>query len=145
MKNINNDLGKRIKELRKSKGLLQSDFEDVGCSQSYFSMIESGKVVPDVLQLIGIAKKLNVSILNIINIEINKDNFLSLLEKIDTSLDMDIIEIKQRNGKTKSVILFNDSDIEKKLRSYKFLKDISKSNISGSDLAVYKNKINSME
>ena len=142
--NANTNIGKKIKELRKAKRLRQNDFENVGCSQSYISLIESGKAVPDVAQLIGIANVLNVSILNIIDIDINKDNFLSILEKLDQAVGVDLLEIRAKNGKVQDVLYFKDDEIQKKLRTYKLIKDLSKSELSESDLFVYQNKIDSI-
>lgn len=145
MGNSNNAIGKRIKEIRVDKGLRQTDFESIGLNQGYLSMIETGKVMPDIIQLMAIADALDVSILNIIDVEINKDNILSFLEKLDKSPGFEILEVKQKNGKTIEGIFFKDPEINEKIHTYKLLKDIFSSNMSNSDLIVYKNKFNTMK
>ncbi|MCT4047241.1 helix-turn-helix transcriptional regulator [Elizabethkingia anophelis] len=60
---MNEDIGLRIKELRKEKKLTQVEFSnEIGIDNSQLSKIEQGKIMPTLIQLMEIASKFNISL-----------------------------------------------------------------------------------
>ena len=56
------DVGKRIKELRKDKGLTQTQLaKQISSTQDTISLWELGKSYPDIINLIKLAKFFSVS------------------------------------------------------------------------------------
>ena len=76
--NIKKYLGIRIRSLRESAGLTQEDLASF-CDVSWrtISNLERGLVVPDLLMLCKIAKKFNVSLDELLNIELQHHKSLS--------------------------------------------------------------------
>jgi transcriptional regulator with XRE-family HTH domain len=56
------ELGKRLRHLRKARHLRQLDMEDLGLSYKYYQRLESGQVNPTLLTLQKVALALNVSV-----------------------------------------------------------------------------------
>jgi transcriptional regulator with XRE-family HTH domain len=56
------DLGNRLRCLRKARKLRQLDMEDFGLSYKYYQRLESGHVNPTLLTLHKVASALNVSV-----------------------------------------------------------------------------------
>lgn len=55
-------IGTRIRDLRKENGLSQSDFGKIlNVSQDTISLWEKGKSLPDVLSVVAICKRFNMS------------------------------------------------------------------------------------
>ncbi len=71
-------LGKRIKTLRKEKGISQKDLAyQIGMEKSNLSVIENGKSNPQVLTLVKIAAALDVMPIELLKFEFNIDQFLA--------------------------------------------------------------------
>ncbi len=93
--NIKKYLGIRVRSLRENAGLTQEDLAGV-CDVSWrtVSNLERGLVVPDLLMLCKIAKKFNVSLDELLNIELQNHKSLSriaeenlLIERIKSTDD----------------------------------------------------------
>jgi len=56
------ELGHRLRHLRKARKLRQLDMEDLGLSYKYYQRLESGQVNPTLLTLQKVALALNVSV-----------------------------------------------------------------------------------
>jgi len=62
-------LGKRIKTLREERGLSQEKFaEKCGFDRTYISLLERGKRNPSYTNLLKVAKGLEISISDLLNI-----------------------------------------------------------------------------
>lgn len=93
--NIKKYLGIRVRSLRENAGLTQEDLANL-CDVSWrtVSNLERGLVVPDLLMLCKIAKKFNVSLDELLNIELQNHKSLSrvaeenlLIERIKSTDD----------------------------------------------------------
>jgi transcriptional regulator with XRE-family HTH domain len=63
MKNLNNIIGKRIRQVRKNLGLKQDKFANqLGCGRSNISQIENGLFYPTAKSLIVLKSKFNVNL-----------------------------------------------------------------------------------
>lgn len=82
MKNKNNILGEKLRNLRKSQGYsLNQLAKAVGKTKSYISMIENGKAVPSMATLKSITNFFNVTISDLLeenekDIHLNKESFI---------------------------------------------------------------------
>ena len=57
------DIGKRLRELRKAKGLSQRDIEDrTGLPKAYISIVENGRTTPTLQMLVRWAEALDVEL-----------------------------------------------------------------------------------
>ena len=57
------DIGKRLRELRKDKGLSQRDIEDrTGLPKAYVSIVENGRTTPTLQMLVRWAEALDVEL-----------------------------------------------------------------------------------
>ncbi len=62
----NTQMGKRLREIRKSKGFSLKDLAEItGSSISYLSMVENGKVDPSFSKLKTIVESLGVAVINL--------------------------------------------------------------------------------
>ena len=59
---ILNDLGNRLRHLRKARNLRQLDVEELGLSYKYYQRIESGQVNPTLLTLHKLAAAFEVTV-----------------------------------------------------------------------------------
>ncbi len=93
--NIKKLLGKRIKEIRRNKGLTQDELaEKIGIESGSISNIENGKYYPTADNLEKIIKALNISPQNLFVIEHNQDNDV-LLNEINLILEENPDKIKE--------------------------------------------------
>ncbi len=80
---INKKVGLKIRDIRKEKGISQLELANkIGVSQAYITYLENGQRNIDLKMLEKIAKALDVSIeelMNIKNIELNEDALLKHL------------------------------------------------------------------
>lgn len=118
-------IGNNIKKFRKEKKIAQKEFEVIGISQSYLSQIESNKVPVSFELLNRIADFLDVGILELMEIPITEDNFLSFLKNLDETFQLDVLEVKRANGLNRYGIFINNDSIQKKLQLYKLMKDLN--------------------
>ncbi len=72
------DIGKKIRELRKERGLtIKEVAERAGCTASFLSQLERGKTEPSIAMLKKIADVLNVNIVDFFMDGINDDNIVT--------------------------------------------------------------------
>lgn len=89
-------LGKRIKELRKKKGLTQEQLaETIDMEQNSISVIESGRNFPTLGTLEKIAKVLNVELSDFFNYEYLEDIDTIRETTTDKIQNMDEIQLRQ--------------------------------------------------
>ena len=67
------DLGKRLRHLRKARKLRQLDVEDFGLSYKYYQRLESGQVNPTLLTLHKLALAFEVSVYDLFRSEQDSD------------------------------------------------------------------------
>lgn len=120
-------VGKNIKKYRKAKHISQKEFEKIGISQGFISMLESEKSPASFELIMKIAEFLEVSLLDLIDIPITDSNFLTILKSIDEAFNLDILEVKRSNGTTRYGIFINNDVIQKKLQLYKLMKELKES------------------
>lgn len=90
-KNFSNNL----KEIRKSKGLTQKDMaEKIGVAKSTYSLYESGKREPNILTIKKIAKVLDISASELLNIKVNVNENLRLVFLKYQSFEYDKEDLK---------------------------------------------------
>ncbi len=93
--NIKKLLGKRIKEIRKNKGLTQDELaEKIGIESTSISNIENGKYYPTADNLEKIMNALNITPQNLFVIEHNQDDDV-LLNEINIILKENPNKIKE--------------------------------------------------
>jgi transcriptional regulator with XRE-family HTH domain len=63
------DLGNRLRHLRKARNLRQLDMEDFGLSYKYYQRLESGQVNPTLLTLHKLASAFEVSVYDLFRTE----------------------------------------------------------------------------
>ena len=80
--NIKKYLGLRVRAIREASGMTQEDLA-AACDVSWrtISNLERGTVIPDLMMIYNISKKFNVSLDELLNIEISNHKSLSRLEK----------------------------------------------------------------
>lgn len=89
-------LGKRIKELRKKKGLTQEQLaETIDMEQNSISVIESGRNFPTLGTLEKIAKVLNVELSDFFNYEYLEDIDTIRETTTDKIQNMDEFQLRQ--------------------------------------------------
>lgn len=70
MKSIKEQLGLRIQEIRKNRGLNQADLSEmIGVDAKHISRLETGTTFPSPATLEELAKALNVSVMTLFNFE----------------------------------------------------------------------------
>ena len=75
-------LGNKIVELRKAKGLSQSELANTaGLEKSNLSVIENGKSNPQILTLVKLAAALEVNLTNIADVDFQYDTFFESREE----------------------------------------------------------------
>ena len=68
---ILNDLGARLRRLRKARNLRQLDVENLGLSYKYYQRIEAGQVNPTLLTLHKLAAAFEVSVCDLFRPEVD--------------------------------------------------------------------------
>jgi transcriptional regulator with XRE-family HTH domain len=72
------NIGKKIRELRKEKGLtIREVAEKAGCTASFLSQLERGKTEPSIAMLKKIADVLNVNIVDFFMDGVNDDHIVT--------------------------------------------------------------------
>jgi transcriptional regulator with XRE-family HTH domain len=87
--------GRRLKQLRKERGLLQADLVTEGVSASYVSLLESGRRHPTPQVLVSLAATLGVSVETLLT-------GLPDTELQEARLDRDYAELALRSGEAES-------------------------------------------
>ncbi|MCM1266001.1 MAG: helix-turn-helix domain-containing protein [Candidatus Gastranaerophilales bacterium] len=86
-------LGERIKNIRKNKGITQSELAElVNRSKNHISKIETGSANPPLSLLIEIADALEIELASLLNI---KKSQTKILDKIDWNSEIDKIKDKK--------------------------------------------------
>ncbi len=67
------ELGDRLRDLRKSKKLRQLDMESLGLSYKYYQRLESGQVNPTLMTLQKLADAFEVSVYDLFRPELQYD------------------------------------------------------------------------
>jgi transcriptional regulator with XRE-family HTH domain len=113
MASMTEQIGSRIKEIRKSLNLTQSDLAEGLVTRSFISQIEKGKVSPSVDTLEKISQRLNCSISDLIgqsvNVSLHKQNILSFFDTTEAYiLSRDIAAAKRLFQSIPSINDLND-------------------------------------
>lgn len=81
------DFGDKIREIREKRGLSQKELAvKIGVAKSTYSLYESGKREPDVEKIKKIAKVLEVSGDDLLDIDVSYNNFNPILDTTETLL-----------------------------------------------------------
>ena len=67
------DLGNRLRQLRKDRQLRQLDMESLGLSYKYYQRLESGQVNPTLVTLHKLASAFEVSVYDLFRPEVQHD------------------------------------------------------------------------
>jgi DNA-binding XRE family transcriptional regulator len=67
------ELGERLRDLRKSRKLRQLDMENLGLSYKYYQRLESGQVNPTLITLQKLADAFEVSVYDLFRPELHYD------------------------------------------------------------------------
>lgn len=85
-----------------------------GLDQAQISRVENGKRGLSLDQIEEIAKVLNINIIDLLNIDITKDNIISLLYYLDKRIGINITS-NEVNGKNIPSISFKDASINEQI------------------------------
>ncbi|EFV75025.1 MULTISPECIES: helix-turn-helix domain-containing protein [Cytobacillus] len=140
-------LGKKIKEIRKVRGMKQYELAEGICSQAQISKIEKGQVEPLSSTLYLIANKLDVDVSYFFsNIKVKRNGQAHMLEKLkdarsnsDYQLIKQIVEENENSNSEKDAEIFSVLTWYKGLYMYYLYKDLSSSTDSFKQAIEYVN------
>ena len=96
MNEIISEIGKKIKTLRKQKGLTQAELaEKINVDSKYVSRLETGNSVASITTMIKISKVLNIQLSDIFTVESEQEKN-KIIELINLKLSK--INIKELNA-----------------------------------------------